>query len=215
MFISDNVKTKIPLFNWSLLSVFQVGTVKRRQTILHALCANEVSLRSAPLPLHRFILLYFESKPNTAYPNFLYPFIPSSSTSSPMLHRESKPKGAHPNQFRVWLWKEMEIGDNDWSSSVWMIPVQRWFSTLMICRVLALNFARTVHPVCTPDAPDISNKVSLDGLLKQLRVLKSVMVDWWWGIVEGYGTHEYNWNGYKRLFQMVRDLKIKLHACFI
>ncbi|KAM0981936.1 hypothetical protein TB1_014207 [Malus domestica] len=43
-------------------------------------------------------------------------------------------------------------------------------------------------------------QVSLDGLLKQLRVLKSVMVDWWWGIVEGYGGYEYNWNGYKRLF---------------
>ncbi|TQD97286.1 hypothetical protein C1H46_017127 [Malus baccata] len=33
--------------------------------------------------------------------------------------------------------------------------------------------------------------MSLDGLLKQLRVLKSVVVDWWWGIVEGYGRHEY------------------------
>ncbi|KAM1041110.1 hypothetical protein TB1_029667 [Malus domestica] len=44
-----------------------------------------------------------------------------------------------------------------------------------------------------------SARVSPDGLLKQLRVLKSVMVDWWWGIVEGYGRHKYNWNGYKRL----------------
>ncbi|EEF50526.1 beta-amylase 7 [Ricinus communis] len=54
-----------------------------------------------------------------------------------------------------------------------------------------------------------------DGLLKQLRVLKSsnvdgVIVDCWWGIVEAHAPQEYNWNGYKRLFQMVRELKLKL-----
>ncbi|RXI03311.1 hypothetical protein DVH24_003963, partial [Malus domestica] len=88
--------------------------------------------------------------------------------------------------------------------SVTMIGVRRCVDDPSVALVFnsALNFARTVYPVCTPDAPDISNKVSLDGLLKQLRVLKSVMVDWWWGIVEGYGRHKYNWNGYKRLFQM-------------
>nr|QCU55235.1 beta-amylase [Camellia fraterna] len=63
-----------------------------------------------------------------------------------------------------------------------------------------------------------------DALAKQLRVLKSVnvdgvMVDCWWGIVEAHAPQEYNWNGYKRLFQIVRELKLKLqvvmsfHAC--
>ncbi|XP_065859551.1 beta-amylase 7 isoform X2 [Euphorbia lathyris] len=56
-----------------------------------------------------------------------------------------------------------------------------------------------------------------DGLLKQLRVLKSanadgVMVDCWWGIVEAHAPQEYNWSGYKRLFQMVRELKLKLQV---
>ncbi|KDP28631.1 hypothetical protein JCGZ_14402 [Jatropha curcas] len=56
-----------------------------------------------------------------------------------------------------------------------------------------------------------------DGLLKQLSVLKSanvdgVMVDCWWGIVEAHAPQEYNWNGYKRLFQMVRELKLKLQV---
>ncbi|XP_058083902.1 beta-amylase 7-like isoform X3 [Magnolia sinica] len=56
-----------------------------------------------------------------------------------------------------------------------------------------------------------------DGLLKQLRILKSVnvdgvMVDCWWGIVESHVPLEYNWSGYKRLFQMVRDLKLKLQV---
>ncbi|XWS46091.1 hypothetical protein CRYUN_Cryun14cG0033900 [Craigia yunnanensis] len=59
--------------------------------------------------------------------------------------------------------------------------------------------------------------VDPDGLLKQLRVLKSinvdgVMVDCWWGIVEAHAPQEYNWNGYQRLFQMVRELKLKLQV---
>ncbi|KAK9273427.1 hypothetical protein L1049_018237 [Liquidambar formosana] len=59
--------------------------------------------------------------------------------------------------------------------------------------------------------------VDPDGLLKQLRVLKSVnvdgvMVDCWWGIVEAHSPQEYNWNGYKRLFQIVRELKLKLQV---
>lgn len=62
--------------------------------------------------------------------------------------------------------------------------------------------------------------VDPDGILKQLRVLKSanvdgVMVDCWWGIVEAHAPQEYNWNGYKRLFQMVRELKLKLQVSFI
>ena len=61
--------------------------------------------------------------------------------------------------------------------------------------------------------------VDPDSLLKQLRVLKSinvdgVLVDCWWGIVEARGPQEYNWNGYRRLFQMVRELKLKLQVSF-
>ncbi|KAK4803408.1 hypothetical protein SAY86_003225 [Trapa natans] len=54
-----------------------------------------------------------------------------------------------------------------------------------------------------------------DGLLKQLRILKSinidgVAVDCWWGIVEAHAPQEYNWSGYRRLFQMVHELNLKL-----
>ncbi|KAG1362588.1 Beta-amylase [Cocos nucifera] len=54
-----------------------------------------------------------------------------------------------------------------------------------------------------------------ESLIKQLRILKSVnvdgvMVDCWWGIVEVHAPQEYNWHGYKRLFQIVRELKLKL-----
>ena len=59
--------------------------------------------------------------------------------------------------------------------------------------------------------------VDPDGLLKQLRLLKSVnvdgvMVDCWWGIVEAHSPQEYNWNGYRGLFQMVHELKLKLQV---
>ncbi|KAB2056336.1 hypothetical protein E1A91_A11G098000v1 [Gossypium mustelinum] len=59
--------------------------------------------------------------------------------------------------------------------------------------------------------------VDPDGLLKQLRVLKSinvdgVMIDCWWGIVEAHAPQEYNWNGYRKLFQMVHELKLKLQV---
>ncbi|KAL0347807.1 UNVERIFIED_CONTAM: Beta-amylase 7 [Sesamum calycinum] len=60
-----------------------------------------------------------------------------------------------------------------------------------------------------------SELVDPDGLVKQLQVLKSlkvdgVMVDCWWGVVEAHAPQEYNWNGYRRLFQIVRELKMKL-----
>ncbi|GMH00520.1 hypothetical protein Nepgr_002359 [Nepenthes gracilis] len=56
-----------------------------------------------------------------------------------------------------------------------------------------------------------------DGLIKQLRVLKAinvdgVMVDCWWGIVEAHAPQEYNWNGYKRFLQILRELKLKLQV---
>ncbi|KAF5204572.1 Beta-amylase [Thalictrum thalictroides] len=59
--------------------------------------------------------------------------------------------------------------------------------------------------------------VDPDDLLKQLRILKAVnvdgvMVDCWWGIVEAHTPQEYNWSGYKQLFQIVRELNLKLQV---
>lgn len=56
-----------------------------------------------------------------------------------------------------------------------------------------------------------------EGLMNQLRILKSVnvdgvMVDCWWGIVEAHAAQAYNWSGYKRLFHIVRDLNLKLQV---
>ncbi|KAF5464259.1 hypothetical protein F2P56_014350 [Juglans regia] len=57
----------------------------------------------------------------------------------------------------------------------------------------------------------------VEGLLNQLKILKSanvdgVMIDCWWGIVEAHAPQVYNWSGYERLFQIVRDLKLKLQV---
>nr|QUM93263.1 beta-amylase 7 transcript variant X5 [Dendrobium nobile] len=50
-----------------------------------------------------------------------------------------------------------------------------------------------------------------------VRILKSinidgVTVDCWWGIVEAHAPQEYNWHGYRRLFQIIRELKLKLQV---
>ncbi|KAJ4775715.1 Beta-amylase [Rhynchospora pubera] len=56
-----------------------------------------------------------------------------------------------------------------------------------------------------------------DGLINDLKLLKSagvdgVMVDCWWGIVEANKPLEYNWSGYKSLFQIIKQLKLKLQV---
>ena len=62
--------------------------------------------------------------------------------------------------------------------------------------------------------------VDPDSLLKKLRVLKAinidgVMVDCWWGIVEANAPQDYNWSGYRKLFQMVCELKLKLQVSYV
>jgi beta-amylase len=59
--------------------------------------------------------------------------------------------------------------------------------------------------------------VDADALVGQLRVLKAagvdgVMVDCWWGNVEARAPQDYNWTGYRRLFHIIRELKLKLQV---
>lgn len=58
-----------------------------------------------------------------------------------------------------------------------------------------------------------------EGLVKYLEELKSinvdgVMVDCWWGIVEAHSPGKYNWDGYKELFRIVSEMKLKLQVLF-
>lgn len=59
--------------------------------------------------------------------------------------------------------------------------------------------------------------VDANNLVNQLKILKSakvygVVVECWWGIVEAHAPKRYNWGGYKRLFEIVRDLNLKLRV---
>lgn len=54
-------------------------------------------------------------------------------------------------------------------------------------------------------------------LERQLRELQrigtdGVMTDVWWGIVESKGPKEYDWSGYRSLFELVRRCGLKMQA---
>ncbi|XP_057849875.1 beta-amylase 2, chloroplastic isoform X1 [Cryptomeria japonica] len=59
--------------------------------------------------------------------------------------------------------------------------------------------------------------VDPEGLRKDLRTLKSInvdgiMVNCWWGIVEGRTPQKYVWSGYRELFDIVQEAKLKLQV---
>jgi beta-amylase len=64
----------------------------------------------------------------------------------------------------------------------------------------------------------MDNKVAEPEVLRaELETLKSVgtdgvMVDCWWGIVEATSPQVYNWSGYRHLFAMIRDARLKLQV---
>lgn len=39
-----------------------------------------------------------------------------------------------------------------------------------------------------------------------------VIVDCWWGIVEGWNPQRYVWSGYRELFHIIRESKLKLQV---
>lgn len=39
-----------------------------------------------------------------------------------------------------------------------------------------------------------------------------VMVDVWWGLVEGKGPRAYDWSAYKQVFEMVQEVGLKLQT---
>ncbi|KAK9155897.1 hypothetical protein Sjap_003377 [Stephania japonica] len=60
----------------------------------------------------------------------------------------------------------------------------------------------------------LKNKDEIESQLKQLKEVEvdGVMVDVWWGIVESDGPKQYNWSGYRNLFQIVQECGLKLQA---
>lgn len=59
--------------------------------------------------------------------------------------------------------------------------------------------------------------VDPEAMRQELRHLKSlhidgVVVDCWWGIVEAWAPHKYQWSGYRDLFNIIREVKLKLQV---
>ncbi|XP_010275178.2 PREDICTED: beta-amylase 8 [Nelumbo nucifera] len=59
--------------------------------------------------------------------------------------------------------------------------------------------------------------VDPEGIRQELRHLKSLHVDGvvvhcWWGIVEGWSPQKYIWSGYRDLFNIIREVKLKLQV---
>lgn len=63
--------------------------------------------------------------------------------------------------------------------------------------------------------------VDPEGVRAELRHLKSlnvdgVVVDCWWGIVEAWIPRKYEWSGYRDLFGIIKEFKLKVqvrHTC--
>ncbi|KAF3449207.1 hypothetical protein FNV43_RR09935 [Rhamnella rubrinervis] len=59
--------------------------------------------------------------------------------------------------------------------------------------------------------------VDPEGVRQELSLMKSlnvdgVVVDCWWGIVEGWSPQKYIWSGYRDLFSIIRELRLKLQV---
>ncbi|XP_057963941.1 beta-amylase 8 [Malania oleifera] len=76
-------------------------------------------------------------------------------------------------------------------------------------------------PVCVMLAADIINNfcqlIDPEGIKQELSQMKSlnvdgVVVNCWWGIVEGWGPQKYVWSGYRELFHIIREFKLKLQV---
>jgi len=56
-----------------------------------------------------------------------------------------------------------------------------------------------------------------EDLKQKFKALKAsgvdgVMVDCWWGLVEGKAPQHYDWSGYHQLFNLVRECGLKLQV---
>nr|QBQ34101.1 beta-amylase [Hordeum vulgare]QGJ04017.1 beta-amylase, a-1,4-glucan maltohydrolase [Hordeum vulgare subsp. vulgare] len=75
-----------------------------------------------------------------------------------------------------------------------------------------------VYVMLPLDAVSVNNRFEKgDELRAQLRKLveagvDGVMVDVWWGLVEGKGPKAYDWSAYKQLFELVQKAGLKLQA---
>ncbi|KAL5208855.1 hypothetical protein ABZP36_033290 [Zizania latifolia] len=90
--------------------------------------------------------------------------------------------------------------------------------------VLAGDYTRTPYiPVYASLPMGIINShcqlMDAEGVRAELMHLKSlnvdgVVVDCWWGIVEAWTPHKYEWSGYRDLFGIIKEFKLKVQVYF-
>ncbi|XP_010529274.2 PREDICTED: LOW QUALITY PROTEIN: beta-amylase 8 [Tarenaya hassleriana] len=64
------------------------------------------------------------------------------------------------------------------------------------------NFCQLVDPEAVRQELSYMKSLNVDG----------VVIECWWGIVEGWNPKKYVWSGYRELFNIVRDFKLKLQV---
>lgn len=64
------------------------------------------------------------------------------------------------------------------------------------------NFCQLVDPEGVRQEVSHLQSLNVDG----------VVVDCWWGIVEGWSPQKYTWSGYRELFDIIREFKLKLQV---
>lgn len=84
------------------------------------------------------------------------------------------------------------------------------------------DFSGTQYvPVYVMLAPSLVNGfcklVDPEGVRQEIQCLKSlhvdgVIIDCWWGIVEGWTPQKYEWSGYRELFHIIRGFEMKLQV---
>jgi hypothetical protein len=82
--------------------------------------------------------------------------------------------------------------------------------------MLPLDILNEQHKIQYGENPtdEVSSESELTNHLKTLQIngVKGVMVDCWWGRVEAAGPGRYKWDGYEKLFSIVRAAQLKLHV---
>lgn len=64
------------------------------------------------------------------------------------------------------------------------------------------NYCQLVDPEAVRQELGHLNALHIDG----------VVVVCWWGVVEGWSPHKYQWSGYRDLFNIIREFKLKLQV---
>ncbi|KAM0985097.1 hypothetical protein ACFX13_012631 [Malus domestica] len=91
--------------------------VYMEKKVLHAWHAGEISLQ------HRFLPLPLRIDTEYCSTKFSHHFIPYFSTSSFVLHHESKQKTAHPNQFQLTQIPKTQISPDCWNQFAFAFAV--------------------------------------------------------------------------------------------